>query len=110
MTSMNNQIGGERSSKSYPGALTEGTQHRRGKGEDRSTDRTQHGTASGTLTSPVRAGLKEAIGVSRFRTKVKRRKACGVGKSAASDDAQYLSDSPLSIGDGTGSKSVVLTW
>jgi|APSaa5957512576_1039674.scaffolds.fasta_scaffold23631_2 hypothetical protein len=39
---------------------------------------------------PVRAGLVEAIGVRPFRTKVKRRKASGVGKSVSSDKARYL--------------------
>ena len=40
---------------------------------------------------PVRACPMEVVGAEPFRTKVKRRKACGVGKSACSDEAQYLS-------------------
>ena len=39
---------------------------------------------------PAKGGLVEAIGVWPCRTKVKRRKASGTGKSAASDEAQYL--------------------
>ncbi len=40
--------------------------------------------------TPVRARLVEVIGAQPFRTKVKRRKASWVGKSASSDEAQYL--------------------
>lgn len=41
--------------------------------------------------SPVKGGLVEAIGVRPSRTIVKRRKASAAGKSASSDEAQYLS-------------------
>jgi len=57
------QTGGEPSSKSYPGALTEGTQHRRGKGWDRSTGLgVVWRTRCAATRSPARAGLEEAIG------------------------------------------------
>jgi hypothetical protein len=39
----------------------------------------------------VRAGLKEAIGVSWWRTRVKRRKAPSVGEPSRSGDALFLS-------------------
>jgi len=39
---------------------------------------------------PVKGCLVEAVGAQPFRTKVKRRKACPVGKSASGDKAQYL--------------------
>jgi len=46
--------------KSCPGALPEGTRHRRGKGVDRSTGRLA-GTRSGQF-APARGGPEEAIG------------------------------------------------
>ncbi len=42
------------------------------------------------LRSPAKRRLVEAIGVTPFRTQVKRCKASATGKSACSDKAQYL--------------------
>ena len=39
----------------------------------------------------MRAGLEEAIGVSWWRTRVKRRKASLVGEPARGGDARFLS-------------------
>ena len=77
--------------KSCPGALTEGTHHRGGKGWDRSTGQAADTEPHVLLTLlPARAGLEEAIGVDAFRTRVKRRKACVEGELAASSDALFL--------------------
>ena len=46
--------------KSYPGALTEGTRHRGGKGADRSTGRLVG--SLGDRPAPARGGLVEAVG------------------------------------------------
>ena len=58
---------------------------------------------------PAKGRLVEAIGGCPYRTKVKRRKAFrGVGESARSDEARYLSACGR-IGDEKGSKSLCLT-
>jgi hypothetical protein len=41
---------------------------------------------------PARDCPEEAIGVSRLRTRVKRRKAFMMGESAHGDEARFLSD------------------
>jgi len=45
----------------------------------------------------VRTGLKEAIGVSWWRTRVKRRKASLEGEPSHSGDAQFLSISKVVV-------------
>ena len=54
----------------------------------------------------VRAGLKEAVDASWWRTKVKRRKACVVGKPALSGEARNCIWNHARIGDGLVAKSV----
>jgi hypothetical protein len=92
VSGMSNLIGGksENQDESYPGALTEGTHHRGGKGEGRSTGQVVTSRLCATALPPARVGLKEAIGASRVRTKVKRRKAAVEGELARSSDAQFL--------------------
>ena len=87
---MNNKLE-VRENQSYPGALTEGTHHRGGKGLGRSTGQAVTSRLFVTALPPARVGLKEAIGASRVRTKVKRRKACVEGELARSSDARCLS-------------------
>ena len=48
------------------------------------------GPHRGTRAPPARVRLEEAIGVNRYRTKVKRRKAYVEGELPASGDALYL--------------------
>jgi hypothetical protein len=58
----------------------------------------------------VRAGLKEAVGASWWRTKVKRRKAfLGRGELARGSDALFLPDDRGRIGDAITTKSQRLT-
>jgi hypothetical protein len=74
------------SRKSCPGAPTEGTRHRCGKGAD-----PEHRVWLdwSWIQPPARGGPVEAVGARPFRAKAKRRKASVVGESASSDEALY---------------------
>jgi len=71
--------------KSCPGALTEGTRHRGGKG----TVLEHQGHRNEVSEGPVRGCLVEAVGALPFRAKAKRREASVAGKSARSDETRY---------------------
>ena len=74
------------SCKSCPGAPTEGTRHRGGKGAD---PEYRVGLGSPWTQPPVRGGLVEAVGARPFRAQAKRRKAAVMGEVARGTEARY---------------------
>ena len=79
----------KRCSESKPGALTEGTRHRRDKGDDLEHQVLAVGE---DLGESVRSRLVEVIGARPFRAKAKRREATAAGELAPSSEARCPSE------------------
>lgn len=81
-----------------------------GKGAARSSPGGSSAWSFGAGRASVRAGLKEAVGASWWRMKVKRRKAfSGWGELARGSEAPFLSEDRRRIGDAITTKSQRLT-